>query len=122
MIITDSLRLETAVEIIENTGNAAFDTDVGKDEVEENSSFFVYVEEGDIRSAETSRSQYVREFVLAFITRENATINAIELIENLKKAGLHFKSTETATGKMANTGEEAKMITFIFTRSIRVCK
>lgn len=120
IIITDTLRLEKAITIIEGTGYPVFGTDIGKDEVEANSSFFIFEDEGNISKAESSKSQYSREFVLSFLTKKGATINPIELIETLKPSGLHFKSSDSAHGKMANTDEEAKMTTLIFTRIITV--
>lgn len=98
-----------------------FGKDIKKDEVENNPSFFIYNEKGEITKGDGTINSYNINFYLYFITRENAEINEIEIIERLKKHGLVFVRTEQDLGKIENTDSEAKMTTFIFYQMQKVC-
>lgn len=119
MRIIELFKQDVAIKTIESTGYPVFPTDIKKDEVKENPSFFIFSDDGDTHNG-TSASQYLKEFVLAFVTKEDAIFNEIELIENLKKSALTFRGSSTDYGRIANTDVEAKMRTLTFVRTIQV--
>lgn len=98
-----------------------FTINMKKSEVKENPSFFIYDDDGEISKADTSTVQYKIKFYIYFITRENAKINKIKLIEMCKKHGLIFDYTTVELGKIENTDSEASMITFVFHQLQKVC-
>lgn len=113
--------LEKVIATIEGvSGFKVFGTDMKKDEVDDNNSFFIFDDKGDIRKA-SSANQYLQDFVLSFITKENAEIKEFDLIIGLGRMGLIFRETEKEYGRMANTENEAKMITFYFHQPLVVC-
>lgn len=95
------------------TGYPVYKTDITRDEVLSHLSFFVYEDRGDIRPG-TNGNQFLMDFTISFITLEDATVDEIELITELRYFGLMFDRTETEYGRVANTEQEAKMITFYF--------
>lgn len=118
--MTEDELLKKTIETIEAVGGySAFGTDISKDEVAENPSFFIFNNKGAINKADTS-NQYLRDFDLFFITREDAEIDEFDLILALQKCGLRFRSTEYDYGKIKNTDVEAKMTTFNFHRALVV--
>ena len=97
-----------------------FSTDIRKDEVEKNPSFFIYNDDGEITKAQTGTTQYLTNFYLSFFTIDQSAINQIGIIEVCKKHALFFDRTELDHGKVANLDVEAKMITFVFHHIDRV--
>lgn len=99
-----------------------FGTDIKKDEVEANETFFIINPKGEIRKAQSNTNQYLRNFYIYFVTKSDAEIDEIELAESLRKHGLRFDGTDIEYGKVAGTDSDAKMITFIFHTAQVVCK
>lgn len=97
----------------EITGYPVFKTDITRDEVLSQPSFFVYEDKGDIRQG-TNGNQYLVGFVISFITTDDATIDEIDIIQQLRPFGLLFDRTETDSGRIADSENEAKMTTFYF--------
>jgi len=112
--------LQLTVKTIEEIGGyPVFQTNIAKDELESNLSFFIYENNGQIRKAE-GHNQYLRDFQLFFITKEAAEIDEFGLILSLQKCGLRFRETQYDYGRIANTDAEAKMTTFYFHRALVV--
>jgi hypothetical protein len=97
-----------------------FAMEIRKDEVEKNPSFFIYNDDGEITKAQTGTTQYLTNFYLSFFTRDQSTIDQIEIIEMCKKHALFFDRTELDHGKINNLDVEAKMVTFVFHHIDRV--
>lgn len=113
--------LEKTIKVIESVGGyPVFATDIKKDEVDSNESFFIYYDKGPIRKAEGA-NQYLRDFVLMFVTKEDAEVDEFGMILSLRKCGLRFNNTEYEYGRVANTDKEAKMTTFNFHQALVVC-
>ena len=110
----------TIQQVRDITGYSVFATDMTKDEVANNPTFLIYDEKGDIRKA-SSANQYLQDFVLSFVTRENIEINEFELIVDLQPCGLIFRETQKEYGRIADTDQEAKMVTFYFHQPLVVC-
>lgn len=110
----------TIQQIKDITGYSVFATDMTKDEVAKNPTFLIYDEKGDIRKA-SSANQYLQDFVLSFVTRENIDINEFDLIVGLQPCGLIFRETQKEYGRIADTDQEAKMVTFYFHQPLVVC-
>ncbi|WP_034538555.1 hypothetical protein [Carnobacterium inhibens] len=102
------------------TGYPVFATDMTKDEVTNNPTFLIYDDKGDIRKA-SSANQYLQDFVVSFVTRENIEVNEFDLIMGLQPCGLIFRETQKEYGRIAETDQEAKMVTFYFHQSLVVC-
>ena len=114
-----TLDLEKIKNTIEGiTGFPVFGTDIQKDELEAHESFFLYYENGPIRKAESGANQFLRDFILMFVTKEAAEIDEFALILELPKCGLRFRNTEYEFGKIANTEQEAKLSTFYFHQAL----
>lgn len=110
--MTDEEILELTIKTIEDVGGyPVFPIDMSKYEVEKNSSFFIYHDKGPIRKAEKP-NQFLRDFILSFITTEGIEIDEFALIIGLRKCGLIFRETEHDYGKFQNTDVDAKMTTF----------
>lgn len=112
-MVVESNTQAVVKKIIEITGYPVFKTDITRDEALANPSFFVYEDKGDITQGGNG-NQFLMEFIISFITTEDASIDEIELILALRYFGLIFNRTETEHGRVANTESEAKMITFNF--------
>ncbi|WP_092092114.1 hypothetical protein [Pisciglobus halotolerans] len=113
--------LEKVIKTIEAVGGyQVFGTDMKKDEVDSNESFFIYYDKGPITKADGS-NQYLRDFILMFITKENAEIDEFGLILALQKCRLRFDNTEYDYGRIADTEREARMTTFNFHQALVVC-
>lgn len=98
-----------------------FATDIRKDEIENNKSFFIYNDDGEIIKAETGTKQYLVEFYLSFVTREKERIDKIKIINMCEKHRLFFKSTSTQVGKIEDLDVETSMVTFTFTHIEKGC-
>lgn len=109
----DGKKLEKVVEIIRSVGFPVFDMELGRDEVAENKSFFLYNEKGDIRPTER-RNQYKQDFVLMFVSRDGKQIDEISLIEPLRDAGLIFDQMDHSEGRLLDTDDKAEVLTFNF--------
>lgn len=118
-IISKPLNLEKIVTIIKQTGIPCFDMSIGRDEVYENKTFFVYIDDGELMPA-LHANQYHKQFTLMFITRENRLFNELELIENLKLCRLIFDSSEVENGQLVNTEEKAIVRTYYFHQLIKI--
>lgn len=117
--LNKTLDLEKIKNTIEGiTGFPVFGTDIQKDELEAHESFFLYYENGPIRKAESGANQFLRDFILMFVTKEAAEIDEFALILELPKCGLRFRNTEYEFGKIANTEQEAKLSTFYFHQAL----
>lgn len=121
MQFSDQLKLDKFLEIMDGQAYPLFDTNAEKDEYQSNESFFVYSQEGSIRPSIENHNQYLKEFTLSFFTKCNASIDVLNLAEQLRKARLVFTGTEIEEGEFADTGERAKMVTLNFTHVIKVC-
>lgn len=118
-ILSKPLIIEKIVSAIRETGFPCFDLDVGRDEVQDNKSFFVYSDDGGLE-ASTHANQFNKSFIVMFITRENATFNELELIDRLKLCRLIFDSSEVENGQLLNTEESAVVRTYHFHQVIRI--
>lgn len=118
-IISKSIDLVKIVEAIRSFGYPCFDSDVGRDEVAENPSFFVYMDDGGLEPS-THANQYWKTFVLMFITRENATFDELELIDKMKLCRLIFDRSEIERGSLLNTEEQAIARTLTFHQVLKV--
>ena len=117
--LNKTLDLEKIKNTIEGiTGFPVFGTDIQKDELEAHESFFLYYENGPIRKAESGANQFLRDFILMFVTKEAVEIDEFALILELPKCGLRFRNTEYEFGKIANTEQEAKLSTFYFHQAL----
>lgn len=116
-ILSKPPKLEKIVDILANRGFPVFDMDMGRDEVEENKTFFIYNEEGNITPTD-NRNQLKQEFVVMLVTREGKTIDVVELIEDLRLTGLIFDGTESEEGRLMDTDTKAEVITFNFHKII----
>ena len=116
----DLEKIKTTVEGI--TGFPVFGTDIQKDELDANESFFLYYEKGPIRKADSGANQFLRDFILMFVTKEDAEIDEFALILELPKCGLRFRNTEYEFGKIASTEQEAKLSTFYFHQALIICQ
>lgn len=96
-----------------------FKTDITKDETQSNESFFIVEPDGDL-SRTGGNGGFSREFLVSFITKEDAVIDDIQLILSVEPHGLIFERTETDYGRMAGTQKEVKMMTFIFSQPLWV--
>ena len=114
----DLEKIKTTVESI--TGFPVFGTDIQKDELDANESFFLYYENGPIRKADSGANQFLRYFILMFVTKEDAEIDEFALILELPMCGLRFRNTEYEFGKVASTEQEAKLSTFYFHQALIV--
>lgn len=103
----------------ELTDYPVFRTDITKDETQANKSFFIVEPDGDLSRTE-GNGGFSREFLVSFITKEDALIDDIQLLLTLERHGLIFERTETDYGRMANTQKEVKMISFIFSQPLWV--
>lgn len=112
-------RLEKVVGIIKEVGFPVFDMELGRDEVAENKTFFLYNEKGDIQPTDR-RNQYKQDFILMFVSREGVTIDEIGLIEPLRDAGLIFDSMDHSEGRLLDTDDKAEVLTFNFHSAILV--
>lgn len=113
--------LEKTIGVIESVGGyPVFATDIKKDEADSNESFFIYYDKGPIRKA-TGANQYLRDFILMFVTKENAEVDEFGMILSLQKCGLRFDNTDYDYGRVANSDAEAKMTTFNLHQALVVC-
>lgn len=126
-ILSKPLNLEKVVGVIKETvvdkPFEVFDSHIGRDEVAKNPTFFFYNENGGMEPT-VHATQYKKDFVLMFVSREGAMLSEIEqfgLIERLRKCGLIFSRTEEDEGKLLDTEEKVEAVTFYFSRIIRVC-
>lgn len=118
--MTEEELLARVIKTIEEVGGAPlFSKDISKDEIDDNDSFFIYVNNAGHERGE-SPSQLRRKFILSFITKEGGDPNEINLITALKKCGLFFNNTEIDNGKIGNTDQEVSMTTFYFHRIIKI--
>ena len=99
-----------------------FATDIRKDEVIENKSFFIYDDDGDIKRPDTSTNQYQQEFYLYFVTREKKAIDKFKIIGLCEEHRLLFSSCDTQVGKIESLDVEASMTSFTFFHIQRLCR
>lgn len=99
-----------------------FATDIRRDEIEENKSFFIYNDDGDVFKSDSGTNQYQIEFYLSFVTREKAKINKIEIIELFNQHRLFFRNTDTQFGKLEDLDVETSMTTFTFYHIEKMCR
>ena len=106
-------------DLVEMTGFKVFDIDMSKDEVDNNSSFFMYYEKGPISKAENNKD-LLREFVLMFVTKDNSDIDEYSIIQKSNTWGLRFKNTSYDYGEMLNSQELVRVTTFFF-QQVVIC-
>ena len=99
-----------------------FATDIRKDEILNNKSFFVYNDDGDISKTESSTNEYRQEFYLSFVTRENKKIDKFKIIEIFDRHRLFFISCSTQVGKIESQDIETTMTTFTFYHRQPMCR
>lgn len=119
MHFIDQFKLNKFIEIMSDQPWPLFDTNLEKDEIIKNPSFFVYSQEGEIRPA-TAHNQYLKTFTLAFLTRKQEQLDILALAEQLRLVGLRFMGSEIDEGEFADTNQRAKMITLNFVHVIKV--
>lgn len=121
-----NLDLEKIVETIMSETNNKFEvfgTDITKDEVEANRSFFIYDPFGDLSPAEGPK-QWKQEFLLSFVTREDQRLSTdmiFKLKDGLRRCRLYFDSTESDYGRMADSDQQARMLTLYFHSIVKEC-
>ncbi|MGT2911377.1 hypothetical protein ACVR1I_06635 [Streptococcus cameli] len=118
-ILSKPLDIERIVKEILSFGYPCFDSDVGRDEVADSPSFFVYMDDGGLEPS-THANQYIKSFILMFISREGATFDELELIEKMKLCRLVFDRSEIERGSLLNTEEQAVARTLTFHQVIKV--
>ena len=119
-MIKSNLRLEAFYNGLKQLTNMGiFDIDIAKDELDSNSSFFLYHDKGRISKGDNGRLN--REFTLMFVTKENKEIDEYAIIEESPKWGLVFRNTESDYGKIADTQELVRTTTFYFVYEVRTC-
>ena len=99
------------------TGYPVFKTDITKDESRENESFFIIEPDGDLTNV---GNHYEKECLISFVTKNDKTIDEIALILAVEPNGLIFHRTETDFGRMGDTQQEVRMLTFYFTAPLVV--
>lgn len=99
------------------TSYPVFKTDITKDESRENESFFIIEPDGNLTNA---GNHYEKECLISFVTKKDKIIDEIALILAVEPNGLIFQRTETDFGRMADTQQEVKMLTFYFTAPLVV--
>ena len=97
-----------------------FDSDIKKEEVDANSSFFVFRESNNFFRGESGRS-LMRKVYVQFITKESKQIDVALLIPDLQTAGLYFVQSDEDLGKIQDTDNEAIMVTMEFNVQVRKC-
>ncbi|MBC2106146.1 hypothetical protein [Listeria booriae] len=113
--------IKKVIEVIEGkTEYPVFSTDIKKDEVENNPSFFVYTEKAGIDKGQNS-NQYLKRFVLMFVSKDASDIDEIELSKALEVCGLIFDRSDVDYGRIADTEQEVLANTLYFHRILRVC-
>lgn len=95
----------------ELTNYPVFRTDITKEESRDNDSFFIIEPDGNLANA---GNHYTKECLISFITKDNSAVDEIALILKVEENGLIFQRTETDFGRMQNTQQEVKMLTFYF--------
>ncbi|MBS5596602.1 hypothetical protein [Peptostreptococcus sp.] len=99
-----------------------FATDIRKDEVMANESFFVFDDDGGITRSVSSTNEYRQEFYLSFVTRAKEKIDKFKLIELFDRHKLFFISCNTQVGKIENLDVEISMTTFTFYHRQMMCR
>lgn len=99
------------------TGYPVFKTDITKDESRENESFFIIEPDGDLTNV---GNHYEKECLISFVTKNDKAIDEIALILAVEPNGLIFQRTETDFGRMGDTQQEVRMLTFYFTAPLVV--
>ncbi|MCR1955221.1 hypothetical protein NSA24_10495 [Clostridioides mangenotii] len=89
-----------------------FGLNIKEDEVLKNPSFFIYNDDGEIRKGE--KGYFITNFYLYFFTKDDATLNQIEIIKLCRKHGLIFENTQLEYGKFNDTDVECSMRIFTF--------
>ncbi|MDZ5760774.1 hypothetical protein RAK27_19195 [Carnobacterium maltaromaticum] len=108
------------IEVLKEFGFEVFGKDVQKDEIESNKSFFIFDDDGDL--SRESANVYNKAAYVAFVTTDGTTIpDELEIIAKLQTCGLRFDNTENDEGKMKETEQIAKMRTWNFHQSLKVC-
>lgn len=120
MTVSNRVNQEKLIKVLDSFGFPIFSVDLNKDEINQHSSFFVYNEKGNILPA-TGSNQYLRDFTLIFMSRENKDIDEIEVIHALTRLGLVFKNSYREEAKLRGTEQSALVITMNFHEIIRVC-
>lgn len=118
-MIRDRLNKKKFIEIMDGEAYPLFYIDTEKDEFDAHDSFFVYDDDGRIEKAQASM-QFLQEFILGFITKDDTKINVLELAERLQKCGLTLSMSDSEVGEVADTGKKAKMTTMTFKHALVV--
>lgn len=97
-----------------------FDSDIKREEVEANGTFFVFRESSNFFRGESGRS-LMRKVYVQFVTKESKQVDIITLVPEIQTAGLYFVSSDEDLGKIQGTDKEALMITMEFNVQVRKC-
>lgn len=97
-----------------------FDSDIKREEVEANGTFFIFRESNKFFRGESGRS-LMRKVYVQFVTRESKQINLETLIPEIQTAGLYFFTSDEELGKIQGTDNEALMITMECNVQVRKC-
>lgn len=97
-----------------------FDSDIKREEVAENPSFFMFRLSNRYTRGDTGRS-LLRSVYISFVTKESKEINLELLIPDLQTVPLYFVDSNEDIGKIQGTDIEAMMITMEFTAQVRRC-
>lgn len=119
VIMSKPLDIKKVVEAVRETGFPCFDTTLGRDEVAQHTSFFVYMEDGGLQ-ASTHGNQYHRTFTLMFVSRDEASFDELALIDKLKGCRLVFDRSEVDRGGLLGTEEQVLARTMYFHQVIKV--
>lgn len=97
-----------------------FDSDIKREEVAINPSFFMFRASNRYTRGESGRS-LLRTIYISFVTKESREISMELLIPDLQTVPLHFVDSDEDLGKIQGTDIEAMMITMEFTAQVRGC-
>ena len=97
-----------------------FDSDIKKEEVAENPSFFMFRMSNRYTRGESGRSLLQRVYV-SFVTKEYKEINVPLLAQDLQTVPLYFVDSDEELGKIQGTDIEAMMVTMEFSMQVKGC-
>lgn len=99
-------------------GIPVFGIDVKKDEVRDNPDLFIVHKSNEL---ETGSNGYRRKVYVMYITRNYVEFDVPDLIDAIRQRGLSFDHSTEDYGKIADTDEDARMVTLIFNETLTDC-
>ncbi|WP_124058468.1 hypothetical protein [Vaginisenegalia massiliensis] len=113
-------RLNDFLAILDGTGYPVFAYDTNVDEMNDNDSFWVYMDKGNITKGEANTNWH-QEFTFMFISKSAKEIDEISIIQQVEGLNILFDRLERETFKLAETQQMALTVTFNCHTIIRVC-